>query len=1065
MSVDYAALADENRLEYGTGIGRIGKMLLEDRYDKRTHFLYEVLQNAEDALRRREGEGGSRCVRFALTRKALRISHFGAPFTESDVRGVCGINASNKDLTSIGRFGIGFKSVYAFTDRPEVYSGDEAFSIADYVLPGAIPSQPRELGETLIILPLRDTDGSAFDEIAGGLRTLGAEALLFLKHVEEIVWSAEGVDDGTYRRITTGKGFRREVELLTAGAAGADSRREPYLLFSRDVKNEGLVVGQAELAFRIESLEGQRSVRPIADARLAVFFPTVLPTHTGFLIQGPYQTTPSRDNIPADKPWNASLAAFTGDLLVDVLEHLKAEGQLSVAALRALPLERLKLAGGLFQPLYDRTLEALRTRRLLPANTGRFATAPELRIARTQDVRELFGPKQLGALWGNENCLYWTSAEITADRAPDLRNFLMQDLKVAELTLDQVLARIGDGFFAEQTDAWMQRFYKLLASQPALVRGRARDMALYRLEDGRHVPLMKHGLRQVFLPTGEKTGFPTLRASLLTEQTRKFLAVTLTKPDPVDDVIRNLLPNYRQETVDTDNYAEDIERMLRAFSTDSQTQRDKLIAALKGANIVMVKDAATGDKFINLPGDVYLAAARMTKLFNGVTDVMLVDTSYECLRGEKIREMLEACGATRILRATSCHCDLPEDRKLAIRRAAGWEGSTSETSTDDIDVAGLAGLLALLPSLPIPERVERARLLWEAVGELIERRGASVLSVQYRWFYHQPRAAAIDAKFIRRLIDTPWIPDAAGVLRRPAEILFVDLGWPANPLLEARIAFKPPAVAALAREVGIDPDVLDELKRLGVTDLAQLRDRLKVEVELEADAPAHDNAPSGADAGTAGDEAEVTASISGADGNKSHGAQTDSGGVNNGTSTGASDCSGGGSSGPGSQAGRSGGGNGGGTREFVSYVGTRPEGEHGDPDGLTQQQRMKLEEAAIEFILTKEPKLERTAAGNKGFDLIDNDLAGEPQRWIEVKAMKGSLQDRPVGLSKAQMDHARRSGDQYWLYVVEQAGSSGARILKIRNPHGAVGTFTFDRGWEAIATIVPAGPTDETSSG
>jgi len=615
MTVNYEALSEENRLEYGRAIRRIGKMLLEDRYDKRTHFIYEVLQNAEDALRRRTNTAGSRAVKFILTSEALHISHFGAPFTESDVRGVCGINASNKDVTSIGRFGIGFKSVYAFTDRPEIHSGDESFSIIDYVLPQAIPAADRDGDETLIVLPLKAGDESAFAEIAEGLRSLGAEALLFLKNVDEIVWSVAGGEAGNYRRFDSGDAFVRDVQLITM--RGGEKSSQNYLLYSRDVENEGKLVGQAELAFRIEIQEDQsRTVQPVADARLVVFFPTVLPTYTGFLVQGPYQTTPSRDNIPADKPWNINLVGLTSELLIDALEHLRDSGMLSVTTLRTLPLDRPKLAGSLFQPLFDNLVAALGNRRLLPTSIGSFATAAELRLARAQDVRELFGAKQLPTLLGAEGRVIWASADITSDRAPQLRTFLMQELKVAELTLDQMLTRISDRFLAEQSDAWMVRFYRLLASQPALMRTRAKDMALYRLEDGTHVPLMKHGVRQVFLPTGEKTGFPTLRSELATPQTRRFLEIAgLTKPDPVDDVIHYLLPNYKKDTVDTSNYAEDVTRMLRAFATDSQAQREKLVSALRTASIVMVRDAGTRKKYIEQPGEVYLAAARLTKLF------------------------------------------------------------------------------------------------------------------------------------------------------------------------------------------------------------------------------------------------------------------------------------------------------------------------------------------------------------------------------------------------------------------------------------------------------------------
>ena len=88
MSVDYQALKAENTTRYGTDIGRIGKMLLADRYDKRTHFIYELLQNAEDALRRRSSDwAGERSVTFDLSADQLVITHCGQPFDASDVKG------------------------------------------------------------------------------------------------------------------------------------------------------------------------------------------------------------------------------------------------------------------------------------------------------------------------------------------------------------------------------------------------------------------------------------------------------------------------------------------------------------------------------------------------------------------------------------------------------------------------------------------------------------------------------------------------------------------------------------------------------------------------------------------------------------------------------------------------------------------------------------------------------------------------------------------------------------------------------------------------------------------
>jgi hypothetical protein len=97
MSSDYAAIRADNERQYGTAIGRIGPMLLAERYDDRTHFIFDLLQNAEDALARRPDWCGSRGVTFSLSAKELRVAQCGKPFDTLDVRGICGIDESTKD--------------------------------------------------------------------------------------------------------------------------------------------------------------------------------------------------------------------------------------------------------------------------------------------------------------------------------------------------------------------------------------------------------------------------------------------------------------------------------------------------------------------------------------------------------------------------------------------------------------------------------------------------------------------------------------------------------------------------------------------------------------------------------------------------------------------------------------------------------------------------------------------------------------------------------------------------------------------------------------------------------
>src|SRR5438132_6098595 len=134
MSADYEKIRDDNIARYGWDTAVLD--LLGQLYSERTHFIFELIQNAEDA--------GATELTFELFEDRLEVKHDGRPFTEADVRGICGVGKSGKsgDLTAIGKFGIGFKSVYAYTKTPRIYSAAEHFRIETYVRP--FPVEPVE---------------------------------------------------------------------------------------------------------------------------------------------------------------------------------------------------------------------------------------------------------------------------------------------------------------------------------------------------------------------------------------------------------------------------------------------------------------------------------------------------------------------------------------------------------------------------------------------------------------------------------------------------------------------------------------------------------------------------------------------------------------------------------------------------------------------------------------------------------------------------------------------------------------------------------------------------------
>src|SRR5262245_7624325 len=130
MPSDYEAIRTQHLEDYGRKKDW-RQSVLTDRYGERTHFLFELLQNAEDA--------GATRIEFRLLDDRLEIRHDGRDFNTRDVKAICAIDESTKpdDEGMIGRFGVGFKSVYAFTTAPQVHcpGSNEHFEIRHHVEP------------------------------------------------------------------------------------------------------------------------------------------------------------------------------------------------------------------------------------------------------------------------------------------------------------------------------------------------------------------------------------------------------------------------------------------------------------------------------------------------------------------------------------------------------------------------------------------------------------------------------------------------------------------------------------------------------------------------------------------------------------------------------------------------------------------------------------------------------------------------------------------------------------------------------------------------------------------
>lgn len=469
--------------------GDINLRIFEDFYPDEAHFIYELLQNAEDA--------GATEVAFELMPHACYFEHNGnRHFNERDIRGITGIfNSSKKDSSDkIGKFGVGFKSVFVYTNTPFIYSKDFNFKIIKLVLPQSI--KPKEgLGDkTRFEFPFNNPKKnvkSAFSEIKAGLEQLSETTLLFLSNLRYISWRIDGQEGAVLRDEHSNS----HVEVLKL-FGGKEVLSSHWLRFTAPVQNIekftkpviGVERQKVAVAFELafvggttsfdekKPLAAQLKIVPVARGKVAVFFPAEKETSgLRFHVHAPFIPEISRASIK-NSPENLPLFEQLASITASSLHEIKAFGLLTGEFLSVLPnnddrlLERYAL-------IRNAVLSEMRAEALVPTFTGDFAPATRLYQSQSS-LKSLLSAADLafvtrrsdhprwaiGAMQSSHQYRFLTSLEIKFFDIGDLKNFF------------ETGARKDDGFSGSacaveevilnwlntQNFEWLQALYAIL---------------------------------------------------------------------------------------------------------------------------------------------------------------------------------------------------------------------------------------------------------------------------------------------------------------------------------------------------------------------------------------------------------------------------------------------------------------------------------------------------------------------------------------------------------------------------------------------------------------------------
>lgn len=475
----------ENGFE--TGI----KRLLIELYPDNAHFIYELLQNAEDAHAKE--------VRFILHEEHIEFEHNGERlFSIEDVDAITSIGFSTKrdEATNIGKFGVGFKAVFAYTETPQVESGDVHFRICDLVVPEpdglSIRSQTGDK-QTRFILPFDNPKKSpeqARNEIERFINALGATTVIFLTHIRKIEYLLPDTSLGYIERIAHGQN-RFEIRVQHPHELAPSSTW--FMLFDKEVKvedeeaeNERQKVKSCRIAvaFGLTPVGAKESTKekkekmgggagatpewelvPIEPGRVCIYFPADKETsNLHFHLHAPFASTVARDSV-RDCAGNNALRDYLADLLAESMSAIRDQGLLTVRALAVLPNNKDNLPK-FYQPIMERLVKEFQEKNLVPMKRGGHAAADCI-FRCSKALSDLIDDDDMVTLLGDDYVIpIWASNPPQRNQRED--NFLSM-LDIEQWDTAELVKALGSlnkdalgNWMGGKDEKWHQDLYEIL---------------------------------------------------------------------------------------------------------------------------------------------------------------------------------------------------------------------------------------------------------------------------------------------------------------------------------------------------------------------------------------------------------------------------------------------------------------------------------------------------------------------------------------------------------------------------------------------------------------------------
>ncbi|KAM0438683.1 hypothetical protein ACHAPT_001439 [Fusarium lateritium] len=308
------------------------KILSHDLYQTSTHFLSELIQNADDNSYTVE----TPTLSISYSPGKLRIDCNERGFSKQNIEAICRISKSTKSGKGksagfVGEKGIGFKAVFKVASTVWISSGYYSFRfdrnghlgmIAP--IPDEFPEQPKQ-GCTSILLEL---DKDCEQRIVNELKSYDEKILLFLRRLRRLDIDCNlGGQDGSFKRSLTRDAQSAEnPSMMTLMNSGVGKH---YFVWRHTAKNlpsetrrPGITTSEVVLAFPITGVDRDAPILPIIESQNVYAFLPIRNYGLPFLLQADFLLPANRQDVHVDSKWNTHLRNEAVKAFMEAVRHM-----------------------------------------------------------------------------------------------------------------------------------------------------------------------------------------------------------------------------------------------------------------------------------------------------------------------------------------------------------------------------------------------------------------------------------------------------------------------------------------------------------------------------------------------------------------------------------------------------------------------------------------------------------------------------------------------------------------------------------------------------------------------